>query len=205
MIALAAITLSLQLQRSSFDLLDGVDIEVAAHNSASSPVTLKFPKPAEYEIDIVRGNDVIWTSLSPPPPGAIFPPHQRNLMPGPTVLVVYIWNTIAADGSTPGPGDYTIRARLLGDGATAQATAPLHFINPVPVSALLKLKAGDELTIAGHLDVNKQVLTDASGSIKLMKRLLAAPPDAVVAVRGYVTTMPDRTQGFYVERWAVMK
>ena len=48
MLALAALTLSLQLQQSSFDLLDGVSIEVAAHNSASAPAVVKFARPEEY-------------------------------------------------------------------------------------------------------------------------------------------------------------
>ncbi len=53
----AALTLSLQLQQTSFDLLDGVSIALAAHNGASAPAIVKFSKPAEYEIQVLRGND----------------------------------------------------------------------------------------------------------------------------------------------------
>lgn len=205
MIALAAITLSLQLQRTSFDLLDGVDIEVAVHNTAKTPAAVTFPQPAEYEIDILRGDTTLWSNKQQYPPGVTFPPHKRQLFPGPTILAVYIWNAIASDGSTPGPGEYTVRARLLGTPGGADASTMMKFISPVPVSALEKLKLGEVVTIAGHLDGTKGMLTDATGTVPLMKRLVTVAPDAVVAVRGYLTTEPDRTHAFFVQRWAVMR
>ncbi|HVA27493.1 MAG TPA: hypothetical protein VNF68_04900 [Candidatus Baltobacteraceae bacterium] len=205
MIGLAAITLTLQLQRSSFDLLDGVDVEVAVHNTAKTPVSMTFPKPAEYEIDVLRGQDVIWSNITDPPPGVTFPVHAKQFLPGPTIMVVYIWNGVASDGTTPGPGEYTVRARLLGTNATQTASATLHFIDPVPISALEKIKLGDVVTVAGHLDPTKMTLTDASGSVALMKRFGTIAPDATVAVRGYLTVLPNHTHAFFVQRWAVMR
>jgi hypothetical protein len=204
MIALAAITLSLSVQRTSFDLLDGVDIEVAVHNTAKTPATLTFPKPAEYEIDVLRGDTVVWTNVTAGPPGVTFPPHLKPFLPGPTILVVYIWNAVANDGTAAGPGEYTIRARLLSSNATQTASTTVRFINPVPVSALEKLKMGDVLTIAGHLDATHMILTDASGSVPLMKRVGTAAPTATVAVRGYLSELPNHTHAFFVQRWAVM-
>ena len=204
MISLAAITLSLEVQRTSFDLLDGVDIEVAVHNSAKTPTTLTFPKPAEYEIDVLHGTTVVWTNATAGPPGVTFPPHQKPFFPGPTILVVYIWNAIATDGNAVGPGEYTVRARLLGTNATQTASTTFRFINPVPVSALEKLKMGDVLTIAGHVDVTRMILTDASGTIPLAKRVGTGKPGETVAVRGYLTEQPNHTHAFFVQRWAVM-
>lgn len=204
MLALAALTLSLHLQQTSFDLLDGVAIEVAVHNPAQHPVMVTFPKPAEYEIDVERDGTVLWSNRTAPPPGATFPAHVRQFVSGPSVLVVYVWNAIENDGATPAPGEYTVRARLLGDGVTPAATASVHFINPVPVEAVDKLKKNDVVTIAGSLDPTKQFLTDASGTIRLARRLVGAPA-GTVAVRGYLFQEPDRTQVFFVQRWAPMQ
>ena len=78
---------------------------------------------------------------------------------------------------------------------------PVRFINTVPVAAVEKLKEGDEVTISGTLDAEKNHLTDQTGTIALMRKLTAAPA-ATIAVRGYLTTASDRTKGFFVERWA---
>ncbi|MDE2482550.1 MAG: hypothetical protein KGN02_10210 [bacterium] len=204
MIALAAITLSLQIARTTLDPLDGVNIEVAVHNTRSTPETVTFPQPQEYAIDVLRGTKVIFSTLRPEPPGVTFPPHARTLPPGPSVLVVYIWNALADDGGAPGAGTYTVRARLLGEHVEAQAQTTIRFTEPTPVSALAKLKLGDEVTIAGRLDAGKTVLSDSTGSITLGHRLSAAP-DAPICVRGYVTKRLDGSRGFYVERWAPLE
>jgi hypothetical protein len=205
MIALAALTLSLELQRTSLDLLDGVAIEIAVHNSAATATTVTFPSPAEYEIDIMRGQSTLWSSATQPPGGVTQPSHTRSFPPGPSILAVYVWNAITADRSTPAPGDYTIRVKLLAGNATAtQTDVPVHFINPVPVSAAVRLPAGDIVTIAGTLDATKGTLTDETGTINLGRRLLGAPA-GTIAVRGYVRTNPDHSQVFWVQRWALMK
>lgn len=202
MILAAALTLTLQLERTSFDLLDGVSIEVVAHNTGSKPIPVVFPKPAEYEISITKDGQEVWSSHSADPVGATIPAHMHALMPGPNVLTVYIWNAIENDGSTPGPGEYVVHAKLMGESIHPEASLPIRFINPVPISALAKLKVGDEITIAGTLDASKQILTDATGSIPLMKRV---PLTGIVAVRGFITERPDHTRALYVKRWAKMQ
>ncbi len=198
---LGAITLSLQLQRTTYDLLDALSIEVAAHNTGKAPVSVRFPAPPEYRIDVLRNGNVIWSSMTDTAPATAIPPHAKMLMPGPTVLAVYVWNETAKDGASIVPGDYTIRARLLGETASPQAAMHVRFAAPTAVSALAALHAGDQVTIAGRLDSTRASLTDSSGTIALAKRLLGAP-DVPVAIRGYVTMLPDKTRAFYVERWA---
>jgi hypothetical protein len=203
MIALAAITLTLQLQRTSFDLLDGVAIEIAAHNSAKTADVVTFPAPPEYQLEVLRDNHVIWSNSTATPPGVTLPPHTRAFPPGPTVLAVYIWDAIDSDRSTPGPGDYTIRATLLGSTVKAQGQTTVHFISPVPISAVDKLPAGDVVTIAGTFNPVNNTLTDASGSIALGRRL---PPGltGTVAVRGYLRAEPNNAKIFFVQRFAAM-
>lgn len=201
---IAAVTLSLQLQRTSLDLLDGLNIEVAAHNSSALPVDVRFKAPAEYAIDVLRGDDVIWTSAPESKIPVAVPPHVKRLLPGPSVLAVYIWNEETTDGASVLAGDYTVRARLLGDGVEPQARVRVHFIAPTPVSALAALHVGDEVTIAGRYDGALATISDTSGSVQLTKKLIGAPSDAPIAVRGYVTVLADRSRVFFVSRWAKM-
>jgi hypothetical protein len=200
----AAITLSLQLQQTSFDLLDGVSIALAAHNSAGTPEIVKFLQPSEYQIQVLHGSDVIWTTQTVAPENTTFPVHTHRFVSGPSVLVVYIWNALDADGSSPRPGTYTVRARLLGEGIAPEATAKVHFAEPFPTSGLGTLKTDDVVTIAGTLDPTKQILSDSSGSVTLAKRLPTAP-DGTIAVRGYLLHRVGRPDVFYVQRWAPMQ
>lgn len=204
MIALAALTLSLHLQRSSFDMLDGVDIAIAVHNTDRAPENVIFPKATEYQIEIYRGKDLLWTSQSSDPVGTALPAHTRQFLPGPTTLAIYIWNGVESDASTPAPGTYTIRAKLLGSNASPTASAEVRFGDSTPVSALAQLRQGDVVTIAGTLDATRGLLTDSTGTVTLERKLLRAPANATIAVRGFLTTRPDRTRAFFVQRWAVV-
>jgi hypothetical protein len=204
MLALAALTLSLHLQQTSFDLLDAVAIEVAVHNASNQPVAVRFVNPSEYEIDIRHDGVLVWSNQTALPQGATFPVHLRQFIPGPSVLVVYVWNAVESDGDSPAPGSYTVTARLLGEGINPSASASLHFIDPVPASAASQMRKGDIVTIAGTLDATKQFLTDASGTVRLARRLITAPPGTIV-VRGYLFQEPDRTKSFFIQRWAPMQ
>jgi hypothetical protein len=200
---LAALSLSLQLQQTSFDLLDGVSIALAAHNPANTAQLVKFAHPVEYEIQILDGGKVIWSNAAPAPEPTIFPIHARKFVPGPSTIVVYIWNGVENDGDAPEAGDYTVRARLLGVTETPEATAKLHFAPPTPIVALDKLKTGDVVTIAGTLDATKGVLTDTSGSVTLGRRLTTAT--GTIAVRGYYLKRVNRTPVFFIQRWAPLQ
>jgi hypothetical protein len=200
----AAITLTLQLQQTSFDLLDGVSIALAMHNSAAAPAIVKFLQPSEYQIQVLHGTDVIWTTQTVAPENTTFPVHTHRFVSGPSVLVVYIWNALDANGTSPSPGTYTIRARILGESVTPEATAKVRFAQPFPASGLSTLKSNDIVTIAGTLDATKQILTDSSGSVTLAKRLPTAP-DGTIAVRGYLLHRVGRPDVFYVQRWAPMQ
>ena len=84
---------TVEVQRTSFDLLDSLPIDVVAHNPSSTVRTCKFPQPSEYAIEVVGGEKTMWTSLPPsPPPGIVFGTHERAFVPGPTTVVVYEWN-----------------------------------------------------------------------------------------------------------------
>lgn len=204
MLALAALTLSLHIQQTSFDILDTAAIEVAVHNSSNQPIDVAFERPAEYEIDIERNGSVVWSNNIASPPDITFPVHRRHFLPGPSVLVLYVWNGTEANGDAPPPGTYTVVVHLLGKNAAPSASTTLRLVPPFPITGIAHLQKNDEVTIAGTLDPTKQILTDATGTIHLARRLVTAP-NTTVAVRGYLTTIVGGVHAFYVQRWAPMQ
>ena len=196
--------LSLHIQRNSLDLLDTIAIAVVLDNTGSTPVPVRFALPSEYVIDVLHDKTTIWSSLPSKPPTASFPIHTRSLLPGTNTLAIYDWNEVARDGTSPGPGAYLVRVRLLDVGAQPVATTSVRFVAPTPISAIAKLPIGDAITVAGHLDALRGILTDATGSTKLPQRLLRAPLDAPVAVRGTITTDRSGARYLTIIRWAPM-
>lgn len=196
--------LSVQVGRTTLDLLDSLDIAVVVHNPGTTLQMLRFPRPVEYEIDVQpqNGGPAVWTSLpASPPPNVTYPVHERSFGPGPTTLVVNDWNQLASGGWSPPAGTYLIRAKLLAQGVAPTSATRVTFTSPLPPSALPALKPGQEVTLAGQLDAVRGILSDPSGSARLSRRLLAAPAGVPVVIRGYaVDAIGGRT--FTFERWA---
>jgi hypothetical protein len=195
------VSLSVQTQRGSFDLLDGIFIEVVAHNPAKAIRTVAFAQPAEYEIDVSRNGTPLWSSLPPsPPPAQTSVAHSRTFNAGATPVVIYDWNEVTAERWSPLPGNYTVRATLLSD-ARPSATTTITFVPPLPTTALSKLKPNEAVTMAGRLDATRRVLTDSNGSV-VLTRGIPAPAGVPIVVRGYATDHPDGSRTFTFQRWA---
>ena len=194
------VSVSVQVERTSLDLLDVLGIGIVAHNPGKTPAIVRFPLPEEYAIDVLRGSDVVWSSPQAPPPPGTVQPHTRSFAPGPTTMAIYDWNELAKNGSSIASGDYTIRVRLL-DATSQTASATIRFVAPVPVESIAHLKPGDQITIAGTVDNQLLRLTDATGSVTLSRRLVGMG-SGLVAVRGTITLAPGGTRIVSVERWA---
>ena len=195
------IGLSVQTHRESFDLLDGIFIEVVAHNPSKAIRTVEFAQPLEYEIDVSRDGTPLWSSLpASPPPGQTYVPHTRAFNAGATPVVIYDWNELTPQRWSPLPGKYNVRVTLL-SAARPSATTHITFAPPLPTTALSKLKADESVTMAGRLDPTRKILTDSSGSI-VLSRGIPAPPDVPIVVRGYATDHPDGSRTFTFQRWA---
>lgn len=194
--------LSIQVARTSLDLLDTLSVGVILDNPGRKPTTLRFPQPGEYTIEVLRGSSVVWSS-SPKPieSEARYPIHTHEVLPGAQRLATYVWNELASDGSSPLPGEYTIRVRLNTVGAQPTAITKVRFAHPTPISALDALKLGDEITLAGHLDASQRVLTDPTGSTTLTRRIRSSTSDTIV-VRGYIAAGRDGKRYLAITRWA---
>jgi hypothetical protein len=198
----ASVDVTVQTVRTSFDLLDSLTVEVVAHNPSSTLRSVSFAQPTEYEIDVARDGRQIWTSLPPsPPPGVTFSPHARTFGSGPTPVVLYDWNLLTREHWSPLPGKYSVRVTLL-DAARPTASIDVTFLQPLPTTILSKLKPNEAVTIAGRLDATKQFLADANGTLTLSRRLLTAPANFLIVVRGYPTDHPDGSRTLTLERWA---
>jgi hypothetical protein len=202
----AILSVKLVVQRSSLDLLDSLPIAVVVQNSAATPQTIRFTRPVEYSIELRRSNgDVVWsstrTSPSNEPP---FPPHARTFAPGLTTLAVYDWNELLPDGTSPAPGTYVLGVRLATEKPFSESLERVTFAPPVSPSSLGALRTGEDFTLAGTLDAERAVLSDDRGSATLSRRLLGAPADRTVLVRGSAIVKAGGSRVFYVERWAVL-
>lgn len=197
------IGVTIEVGRTSFDLLDSVAIAVVAHNAATSVQPLTFLGPQEDVVEVLApGNAVIWSSKPPPPNGITYPGHLRAFTTGPTTVIVRDWNELTAGGWSPLPGKYTIRASLNAQGNPSAPPVTVSFAAPLPPSALGALKPAQIVTIGGSLDATRGTIADAVSSAKLSRRILTAPAGVPVVVRGYATDLRDGTRTFTVTRWA---
>jgi hypothetical protein len=203
----AVLGVKLVVQRSSLDLLDTLPIAIVLQNSAAIPQTIRFARPAEYAIELRAANGtVLWTSAgSPAPNGPSFPGHARTFAPGSTTLAIYDWNELLADGTSPPPGAYTLRVYLVTDGDVADNSVRVTFAPPISPSSLSALPSGKDFTLAGELDAQRDALSDERGSTALSRRLLAAPANTPILVRGFSVVKVGAARIFNVERWAVLK
>lgn len=196
-----ALSVTVQVQQNSLDLLDSLAIEVIVHNPTKALVTASFAKPQEYAIDVVRGDDAIWSSLPKSERTLAVTRHTHTFAPGATTLVVYEWNELSSDRRSPLPGRYEVRARLL-SGDNPSGSTHVRFVPPYPVAGLAKLEPGEIVTLSGRLDPPRATLTDATGTIALARRLPLAPADEPIALRGFTSRTPNGTLEFNTRRWA---
>jgi hypothetical protein len=204
-----AVVLSVKLvvQRSSLDLLDSLPIAVVVQNTAATPQAIHFTQPAEYAIELrAADGSVLWTTpgAAPSPNQPAFPAHARTFAPGSTTLAVYDWNGLLSGGDSPPAGTYTLRAHLIVAKPLAESSVRVTFEPPISPSSLAALRVGEDFTLAGRLDAQHAVLSDARGSAPLSHRLLAAPAGTPILVRGFAAVLAGGSRVFTVERWAVL-
>ncbi len=188
--------LVLQIARATYDPLDAVDITVRMYNGAQSPVVMQFPQTDEYALALTDGSGTIWSSSV-----GGKTKHARAFAPGYTTLVTYEWNGVLSDGSAPAPGAYALQGTLLSSGARPDDRVVLRIAAPLPISALAKTGT-QVVTVAGTLDAIGMTLHDATGDVKLARRITGPGANGTVDVRGSMAVQPDGTTAFLVERWA---
>lgn len=182
-----AITLRVQVARATLDPLDSISFRLVLDNRTDDRYPLRFSSPNEERLSLRRDGKVVWHSIRVYRTGTKMPGHVRSLLPGTTTLLTYIWNGILDDGTAPRRGEYELRARVLAEHLHLLATQAVRFTQPLPLAALTRIHSGVAVTVTGILSLDAQHLTDASGEIPLVRKLLVrVRPGDTVTARGYV-------------------
>lgn len=198
----APMTLALHVIRNGFDLLDVAGIQLVVDNPSQSVRQLQFAQPQEFDVRITAADGTpIFTTPNPtPPPGVAIAGHTHPIQPGANIFTTYEWNELADTRNSPAAGTYRIDVRVL-SAPQLHASTTIRFIPPAPVSAVAKLKPGDELTVLGSVDAMGAALTDPTGTVAL-SRHLAVGAGSTVVVRGSIAVDANGTRQLVVERWA---
>ena len=200
------LALSLRFARTSFDLLDPVGIQLIVDNPSERRRDVAFASPNEYFITIYRGKKKIWHSarVSTSRAASSRGTHARNIAPGASVFVTYVWNALAADGTSPAQGRYRVVAEIEGVGVRLRAARTLRFIAPLAPSAVAALPVGSVATIAGTLDADRDSLGAAGHSLQLSRIVRGIAVGRCIVVRGQVTSLRG-VRGFAVSRSAPLR
>ncbi len=180
------ISIRVNLNRSSYDLLGGLAITISVDNRTSGPLLARFPTSNLYDIQVLSRKTVVWDYAAAN--HAVVIAHTREIAPHLTTLGTYVWNETVG-GRSVAPGVYTLRVRLLDERYAASERVVVRFAPPLPIAALSHFAGKDQVTTAGSVVAKGTSLRDGSGSIALSRRLPAAPQDRSVVVRGYVVRL----------------
>uniref|UniRef100_E6PGN3 Uncharacterized protein n=1 Tax=mine drainage metagenome TaxID=410659 RepID=E6PGN3_9ZZZZ len=200
------LALSLRFERTSFDLLDPVGIQFIVDNPSDRRRDVAFATPNEYAISIYRGKKEIWHSPAVSAQSSASPrnTHARNIPPGASVFVTYVWNALDLRGDSPAQGRYRVVATFAGLGARLQASRMLRFIAPLEPNSVAHLPVGSVATIAGRLDPDRDSIRSAGYSLPLSRIVRGIPAGRCIVVRGQVTSQRG-VRGFAVSRSAPLQ
>ncbi|GAC1613933.1 MAG: hypothetical protein NVS9B12_14970 [Vulcanimicrobiaceae bacterium] len=193
------LSVHVEAQRSSLDLLDPVSFVISVVNNGKQPVVARFPTPAMYDISVGSPGGEIWRMSA----GRIFVQvmHSYTFLPGKTLIGTYVWDTLAQGRSLP-PGDYRARVWITDLKYRPSASVPLRFALPLPVHAAFAVPLHAAVTLAGTLRAQStaEELVDGTGAIRLSKRISMQAPGGTFIVRGYLSTEYGVTF-LSVDRW----
>ena len=200
------LALSLRFARTSFDLLDPVGIQLIIDNPGNRRRDVAFATPNEYTLAIYRGRKELWHSAAVSTTNATTSgkSHARNIPPGASVFVTYVWNALDARGESPAQGRYRVVATFAGIGARLQATRMLRFIAPLGANSVAHLPVDSVATIAGRLDADRDSISTDGYTLRLSRIVRGIAAGRCIVVRGQVTALRG-VRGFDVSRSAPLQ
>lgn len=181
-----------------------VSIGITLTNRARAPVTLDFPTP-----------DVFWLQIRDAHGKAVFdsrtghkpiPVHHAMPVPvGTTRIAIFEWNGLGDDRNVPVvPGEYVAHVEVQGTTVHLVADIPIVLEAPQTIAAVLAAKSKNEVTIAGTVErvAGRTYVADASGKIRISAPLGLRPQGDYV-VRGTLgTIVGDEKPALLVSRYA---
>ncbi len=178
------------LQREGTALLAPFTVAIALHNATGHMVRLRFPTADLFRIDILRGDDPVWSSVTGHNPISIT--RQLDVPPGLLRLAQVIVDSTTDDRRAFAPGIYTVRVAMLGTNFGVVVDKLVAFDAPETIAQALQTKSGSVITIAGepYVDGGTPRLRDATGTIRL-SRALGIRSAGTVVVRGFLDAQGD--------------
>ena len=184
-----ALHVVIEVRRQSQDLLAAMLIGLYVDNRGAAPVTYMFSQADIFNVVAIFKGAPLWDARY----GQSAVPVVRKVAfdRGKTLQQSYTWDGTATDRRSLPAGNITIRATLLTPSPQV-ATIVIPFAKPITIAQLEKVKFQTEATVEGEVSIRKgiPVLTDATGSIVLSRRLAPSAVGKYVA-RGFVNYTPE--------------
>lgn len=178
------------LQREGTALLAPFTVAISLHNATGHMERLRFPTADLFRIDVLRGDDLVWSSVTGHKPIPIT--RQLDVPPGLLRLGQVIVDSTTDDRRALAPGSYTVRVAMLGTNFGVIVDKTVSFDPPETIAVALQTKPGTVITIAGepYVDGGTPRLRDATGTIRLSRIPSVRSPGPLV-VRGFLDAQGD--------------
>jgi hypothetical protein len=195
------LSLSISVSPPHAPLLTAVSVIMTVTNRSRSPITLEFPTPDVFFIQVTDGHGkVFFDSRTGHEP---IPVHHKMLFAiGRTKVAQYDWNGLSDDRHVlAAPGQYVIHVEMPAVSTTLNADVPFSVDAPQKINSLPQTSTAIT-TIAGDAAPQPGVtyLSDDTGSIALSVPLGLRPQGGFV-VRGSVQKIYGQRK-FVVIRFA---
>jgi hypothetical protein len=195
------LTLSATVAPSRAAPLVAVTIGISVTNRGRVPVTLEFPTPDLFSIEIrdTHGT-VLYDSRSGHKP---IPVRRKMTFPvGTTKLALFDWNGLSDARRALAAGEYDVHVEMRSESMGLVADMPLVLEAPVPIAGVLAAPSPKAATIEGNAERfgMRTFLRDDTGTIALSGPLGLRPQGRFV-VRGILQILGDQ-RTFVIDRFA---
>ena len=203
MIALAlALSLTVSVSPMHAASLVPVTISMTVMNRTRTPVTLEFPSPDLFEVQILdSGGQVLFDSRTGHNPIDV---HRKMIFAvGRTNIATYAWSGLTDDHhALAAPAQYTVHVEMASSTTTLAADVPLTLDAPQTIDSVLAAAKPALTTISGTPEREGAItyLRDDTGRVAISVPLGIRPQGTFIA-RGIMQTVLNQRK-FIVDRFA---
>lgn len=199
--AALALTLNATISPARTALLVPVTVAVSVTNRSRDPVTLEFPSPDLFFVQVRDAHGaIVFDSRTGHKP---IPEHRKMLFPvGRMKIESFDWSALSDERRAVAPGQYVVHVEMQSVSQTLTADLPLTLDAPQTIAAILAAPSPAQATIAGapEREGGTTYLRDDTGRVALSLPLGLRPQGTFVA-RGILQTVLDQRR-FVISRFA---
>ena len=179
-----------------------VAISLTVTNRTRTPITLEYPSPDLFEIQILdSGGQVLFDSRSGHNPIDV---HRKMVFPvGRTNIATYDWSGLTDDHrALAAPAQYTVHVEMASSTTTLATDVPLTLDAPQTIDSVLAAPKPAVTTISGTPEREGGItyLRDDTGRVAISVPLGIRPQGTFIA-RGIMQTVLNQRK-FIVDRFA---